>query len=112
MHLCVTDIECVYLYDFTITMPAAILYLCDKDIVFMCMTLPVLIQERSYICVLMISNVSICMILPLLSQEWSGIYVLRISNVSICMILPVLSQERSCICVLRISCLFVLFYSY
>jgi len=52
MYLCVKDIECVYLYDFTITKPGAVMYLCVKDLVHICMILPVLSQERSCICVL------------------------------------------------------------
>ena len=49
MHLCVTDIECVYQYDFTITKLRAVMCLCVKDIVSMRMILSVLNQERSCI---------------------------------------------------------------
>jgi len=105
--MCFKDIECFYSYDFTRTKPLTVMYLFVKDIVPICMILPVISKERSCICVLRISNVPISMILPVLSQERSCICVLKISNMHICMILPVHSQERSCICVLRISCLFV-----
>ena len=51
MHLYVKDIECVYLYDFTIIKPGAVMHLCVKDIEPICMILPVISQERSCICV-------------------------------------------------------------
>jgi len=62
MFLCVRYIECAYLYDFTGTTPGAVMYLCVKEIVPICMMLSVLSKERSCICVLRLSNLSICMI--------------------------------------------------